>query len=131
MILVDTSVWIDFFRGRNSGPTDVLFQFLGKAEFAVGDLILFEILQGAREEHVKALEHHLEPFRVVQLSSNRLVRKAAANYRYLRRRGLTIRGPIDMLIGTWCIEHDVPLLHKDRDFDAMEAELGLRVHRGD
>jgi predicted nucleic acid-binding protein len=129
MILVDTSVWIDYLAGRTSQKSEVLHLSLGSVEFTIGDLILAEVLQGVREgPALTALEARIAAFRVLPLCEEAIARAAAANYRKLRSRGITIRGTIDVIIATWCIEHDVPLLHNDRDFAAMESELGLKAY---
>lgn len=128
MILVDTSVWIEYFAGRKAPEVDELDRIVGASEIVIGDLILAELLQGARDEaNAKALERRLAPFRCYDLGGEKIARKAAENYRLLRRRAITIRSTIDMIIATWCIENDVVLLHRDRDFTAMEGELGLRT----
>jgi predicted nucleic acid-binding protein len=127
MILVDTSVWIDYLAGRTSQKGEVLHISLGSVEFAIGDLILAEVLQGVREgPGLRALEARIRAFRVMPLCGEAIARAAAANYRKLRSKGITIRGTIDVIIATWCIENGVPLLHNDRDFTIMESEFGLQ-----
>lgn len=129
MILVDTSVWIDYLASRGSPKSQVLHASLGSVEFAMGDLILAEVLQGVREgPALRDLEFRLKAFRVLPLCGEAIARAAAANYRHLRSKGITIRGTVDVIIATWCIENDVPLLHNDRDFIAMESELGLKTY---
>ncbi|MEQ1953229.1 type II toxin-antitoxin system VapC family toxin [Mesorhizobium sp. CN2-181] len=128
MILVDTSVWIDYLAGRTSAKGEMLHMSLGSVEFAIGDLILAEVLQGVREgAGLRALEAKIRAFRVMPLCGEVIARAAAANYRKLRSKGITIRGTIDVIIATWCIENGVPLLHNDRDFALMESELGLKA----
>jgi predicted nucleic acid-binding protein len=94
----------------------------------VGDLILLEILQGARNEaHAERIERALRQYMIVPVLDDHLAAKAARNYRKLRDRGITIRKTADLIIGTFCIEHRHALLHDDRDFAPMEEHLGLRV----
>lgn len=98
------------------------------SDIIVGDLVLLEILQGARDEtHARRIERNLREFRVVSMLDDSLAIKAARNYRLLRGKGVTVRKTIDMIIGTYCIEQDYALLHCDRDFDPMVEHLGLRI----
>ena len=104
-----------------------LRQLIDEDDILVGDLILLEVLQGARDESdARRFEEALLEFPVVSLSSPDLAIAAAANYRFLRARGITIRKTIDLIIGTFCIERGHHLLHSDRDFEPMERLLGLR-----
>ncbi|WP_442577390.1 type II toxin-antitoxin system VapC family toxin [Mesorhizobium sp. ASY16-5R] len=128
MILVDTSVWIAFFRQADSTHTVALDNLLVAKKVLMGDLIAAEVLQGikgAREEKLIASALLRLPTR--NLCGIEIAGKAAENYRRLRGKGVTIRGTIDMIIATWCIENGVPLLHNDRDFTVMESELGLQA----
>ena len=128
MILVDTSVWIDHLRDTVTGPVSQLRSLISSEELLVGDLILCEVLQGLRTDAEAALvEDALREFEVVPLVDAELAVKAAANYRFLRRRGITIRKTIDLLVGTYCIERGHLLLHSDRDFAPMESFLGLQT----
>jgi predicted nucleic acid-binding protein len=130
MILVDTSVWIEYFARRSSPAAQMLDDVLDHEKILLGDLVMVEILQGAREgRDLRLIVGALASFEVPTLCSEGLAPKAAENYRTLRRRGITIRGTIDVIIATWCIENGAFLLHNDRDFDAMERELGLHVWR--
>lgn len=130
MILADTSVFIDYLGRRQSPAAQTLDAVLDRHEVVLGDLVMTEVLQGMREgPALRLVESVLSMFRVVTLCGEAVAPKAAANYRTLRRRGITIRGTIDVIIATWCIENGAYLLHTDRDFDAMEHELGLRVWR--
>ena len=126
VIVVDSSVWIDFLRGRNSRQVRHLLASLGSEEIIVGDLMLCEILQGLESER-EALEVEtlLRNFEIVSMAGEAIAIEAARNYRSLRRRGITIRKTIDLLIGTWCIETRRPLLHNDSDFHPMARHLGL------
>jgi predicted nucleic acid-binding protein len=127
VILVDSSVWIDFFRGVTTPQVDVLDGLLGVEPLAIGDLILAEVLQGFRSEKefnqarklLLALEH-------VDIGGQEIAIQAARNFRTLRERGVTIRKTIDTLIATKCIEADMALLFSDRDFDPFVEHLGLR-----
>lgn len=126
MLLVDTSVWIDYFRTPDSPSAQKLDAALESIEVVIGDLILVEMLQGLREgPQLKLVRASTTAFRVVSLCGPNLAPKAAANYRSLRKAGITIRGTIDVIIATWCVENGVPLLHNDRDLGIMEKRLGL------
>lgn len=127
MIIVDTSVWIDYFNGMLSEETDSLDNILGNQEIFLGDLILTELLQGFQEDRqFREAQHMLESFPVVPMLGMALAIQSAKNYRTLRKRGVTVRKTIDVMIGTYCIEHHIPLLYADRDFDPMVRHLGLR-----
>lgn len=126
MILVDSSVWIDFFNGRDTGPTRFLRDLLDRRFLAVGDLIVVEVLQGfLRDADVQEAGALFSRFPCFELSDCLLARQSARNYRLLRRRGITVRKTIDVIIATFCIEHGHTLLHSDRDFDLMREPLGL------
>ena len=128
MILVDSSVWVDYFRGNSTPQTDKLDLLLGRESLAIGDLILTEVLQGFDSHrdfnHARRL---LTPLLVVEIGGLEIAIQAAKNFRTLRRRGVTIRKTIDTIIATRCIESGYDLLHSDRDFDPFAAYLGLRV----
>lgn len=129
MIVVDSSVWIDHLRGNQTPEVTALFSLVrDDADILVGDLVLCEVLQGIpSERQANQVEARLRRFNVVGIVNDDLAAEAAAHYRKLRREGITIRKTIDLLIGSFCIRHRVPLLHRDRDYDPMEAHLGLRV----
>ena len=128
MILVDSSVWIAHLRGRRTAATVKLEDAVTREPLLIGDLILLEILQGARDEaHAARIEQGLRQYVVVPLLNGDLALRAARNYRKLRTLGITIRKTADIIIGTFCIEHRHALLHDDRDFQAMETHLGLKV----
>lgn len=128
MILVDSSVWIARIQGRATPATQKFAAFMEQQPFLIGDLILLEVLQGARSEaHAALLERALLQYRIVSLLDSALAAIAARNYRRLRARGVTIRKTNDIIIGTYCIEHGHTLLHDDRDFEPMQQHLGLRV----
>jgi predicted nucleic acid-binding protein len=126
MILVDSSVWIDYVRGRILPETDHLDGLLGKQAIAIGDLILTEVLQGCSSdrdfENVRRL---MSPFPVIGLGGEIAALEAARNYRTLRAKGVTVRKTIDTLIATRCIIDGLPLLFSDRDFDPFVEHLGL------
>lgn len=126
MILVDSSVWIALLRGHRTSATDKLEASAGREPLLVGDLILLEILQGARDDaHAARIERGLRQYTLVPLLDADLAPRAARNYRILRELGITIRKTADIIIGTFCIEHRHSLLHDDRDFAPMEEHLGL------
>lgn len=126
MIVVDTSVWIDFLNGRDLSHTRRLRAVLGSEEIIIGDLMLCEVLQGlATEGTARRVEALLRRFDIVPMAGEAIAVKAARNFRALRQRGITIRKTIDLLIGTWCIENGKPLLHNDSDFRPMTRHLGL------
>ena len=128
MILVDSSVWIAHLRGYRTPATIKLREAAAHEPLLVGDLILLEVLQGARNEaHAARIKRGLRQFSVVPLLNADLVPRAARNYRKLRQIGITIRKTADIAIGTFCIEYRHALLHDDRDFLPMEEHLGLKV----
>ncbi len=128
MILVDSSVWIDFFRGNETPQVDCLDRLLAQERIAVGDLILTEVLQGFRSDHeFEAARKSLEAFELIELGGVEIALKAAKNFRMLKAKGFTTRKTIDTIIATKCIESGYSLLHCDRDFDAFSLHLGLRV----
>lgn len=128
MILVDSSVWIDYFNGIESPQTDRLDALLGNELLLTGDIIMAEVLQGFR---------HDRDFRRARLALDELVFRpmlgrdialaSARNYRRLRTRGVTVRKTIDMFIATFCLENGHALLHSDRDFDPIAEHLGLKT----
>jgi predicted nucleic acid-binding protein len=128
LILVDSSVWIDYFNGKTTAAVERLDQLLGSEQLAIGDLILTEVLQGfASERDVRAAEQMLTSLLVVELGGREIAIQAAKNFRVLRRAGVTVRKTIDTVIATRCIESGYELLHDDRDFDPFVKHLGLRV----
>ncbi len=128
MILVDTSVWIDYFRGTATPQTDKLDSLLGHEPLAIGDLILTEVLQGFDDERdFDAVRKILSSLTVVELGGKEIAIMAARNSRALRRLGVTVRKTIDTIIATRCIESGYELLHDNRDFDPFAKHLGLRI----
>ena len=128
MILVDSSVWIDYFNGDATPQSDKLDGLLGREPLAIGDLILTEVLQGFTDDRdfVKA-RRLLTSLTIVQIGGPEIAIVAAQNFRYLRKRGVTVRKTIDTMIATRCIESGYDLLHSDRDFEPFVQHLGLRV----
>jgi hypothetical protein len=128
MIVVDSSVWIDFFNGSSTVEVQRLRTTFGTREILVGDVVLCEVLQGfRRESDAITAERLLASFDFAPMVGRDLAVKAAENYRTLRQRGITISKTIDVLIGTFCIERGHVLLHSDRDFDPMTRHLGLQT----
>ena len=128
MILVDSSVWIDYFRSADTPQVALLDSFFGRSSLAVGDLIAAEVLQGVRDEReFKWVKKTLDAFEHIDLAGYDLAVKASENYRSLRAVGVTIRKTIDTLIATRCIEDGLTLLHADRDFLPFSQHLGLKV----
>ena len=126
MIVVDSSVWIDFLNGRRASHVAALQANLGKEGIIVGDLMLCEVLQGLDSDRTaQQVEALLRRFEIVPMAGDAIAVLAARNFRSLRRRGITVRKTIDLLIGTWCIENRRPLLHNDGDFRPMAQHLGL------
>ncbi|MEQ8693416.1 MAG: PIN domain nuclease [Pseudomonadales bacterium] len=127
MILVDTSVWIDYFTGKSSAQTDALDSALEEGTVAIGDLIFLEILQGFRNERdFRKAKATLETLDRYELLGHSMALKSAENYRILRKKGLTIRKSNDVVIATFCIENKLPLLFSDKDFVPFVDHLGLR-----
>lgn len=128
MILVDSSVWIDFFRGNATPQAERLDSLLGNTPLAVGDLIVAEVLQGVRDDReFNQVRKTLDAFTQSALVGKKIAVQAAKNFRTLRRLGFTARKTIDTIIATRCIESGFSLLHSDRDFDAFATHLGLKV----
>src|SRR5258708_39939306 len=129
MIVVDSSVWIDYFNALPTAEAAALDR-LAETRIMIGDLIMTEVLQGFRS--ARALRHAEAIFAALEFRSmvgREIARGAARNCRLLRARGITVRSTIDTLIATFCIEEGHDLLHRDRDFDPFERHLGLRVVR--
>ena len=127
MILVDSSVWIDYFRGIAAPQAAKLDSLLGTELIATGDLILTEVLQGfVIDRDFNQARKLLTSLVIVDLAGQTIAIKAAENFRALRSLGISVRKTIDTLIATHCIENRLPLLYSDRDFDPFVAHLGLR-----
>ena len=126
MILVDSSVWIDFFIGRETAQTSRLDVLLGKQPLFIGDLILTEVLQGFRTDRdYKLAKMLLNELQLFEMLGKEMALKSAENYRFLRKKGITIRKTADVIIATFCIERGLPLLFSDRDFQPFVDHLGL------
>ncbi len=127
MILVDSSVWIDYFSGNGSAEADFLDETLGTRSVAIGDLILTEVLQGFRHDRdYRIAKRLLEELPLFDLLGWSMAIKSAENFRKLRKKGITIRKTADVIIASFCIEHDLPLLFLDKDFRPFVDHLGLR-----
>ena len=130
MIIVDTSVWVDYLAGTVNAETEWLDSRLGLQPIALTDLILCELIQGIRSDSaVTSLLRELARFDVLSTGGKELALAAAQNYRALRHRGITVRKTVDCIIATFCIREGHALLHRDRDFDPFEQHLGLKVIR--
>jgi predicted nucleic acid-binding protein len=128
LILVDSSVWIDYFKGTITTQTEILDTLLDRELLAVGDLILTEVLQGFPDERdFNEARKMLTSLTVVELGGQEIAIQAAKNFRSLRKLGVTVRKTIDTVIATRCIESGYDLLHNDKDFDAFVKHLGLHV----
>ena len=127
MILVDSSVWIDFFRGTPTAEAERLDSLLGTEPVATGDLVLTEVLQGfGNEQEFNQAKKLLTSLVVIDLGGREVAIQAAKNFRVLRTLGITVRKTIDTVIATRCIESGFTLLFSDRDFDPFVQHLGLR-----
>jgi predicted nucleic acid-binding protein len=128
MIVVDSTVWVSHFSDVLHEEVIRLRSIDQADEIIVGDIVLMEVLRGARSERdAKAIERRLSLFALERMLDERLAAVAARNYRILRSRGITPRSSIDLIIGTFCIERGHSLLHRDRDYLPMQEHLGLRV----
>jgi len=128
MIVVDSSVWIDYFNGEASASAERLDTLLGTEFVAVGDLILTEVLQGFRNQaHYKTAKQLMLSLTVFDMLGQEMAVKTADNYRALRAKGVTVRRTVDAIIATYCIEHELPLLFEDKDFLPFVQNLGLRT----
>lgn len=130
MIVVDTSVWVDYFNGVISSTTDQLHHLLGQRSILIGDIILAEVLQGFKNNiDFKKAKQSLEIFPFAEMLGKNVAIESALNYRRLRAKGATVRKTIDVIIGTFCIINQLPLLHNDRDFLLLEKHCGLQIFR--
>ena len=128
MILIDSSVWIDYFNGNKTAQTDWLDSLLGNTPIIIGDLILTEVLQGFQhDKDFKIARNLLLRIPFMSMGGQALALESAMNYRLLRRKGVTVRKTIDVMIGTFCIHYQLLLLHDDRNFDPMVKFLGLET----
>lgn len=128
MVIIDTTVWIDYLRGVSNKETDYLDREVARQRFGLTDLILCETLQGISDEKsFTRVLTELRKFELFETGGSDLAIQAARNFRHLRRRGRTVRKTIDCLIATFCLQHGHSLLHRDRDFDHFEELLDLTV----
>jgi len=128
VVIVDTTVWVDYFQGIRNPETDWLDAELDRQRLGLTDIILCEVLQGVRDESsANDVERRLLKLELFEAGGADLAREAARNYRALRSRGRTVRKTIDCLIATFCIRERYSLLHRDRDFDPFEQFLDLSV----
>lgn len=128
MVIVDSSVWIDFLNGVTTPESEWLDLHLDSERIGLTSIVLMEVLQGLRNEReAAAVQAELLKFEIIELVDTGLAAAAALNYRHLRRAGRTVRKPVDLLIATCCIRDEHALLHCDHDFDAFEELLGLQV----
>lgn len=128
MLLVDSTVWVDYFNGFENAQTDYFHQIVDQTPILIGDLILAEVLQGFRSDtDFEKARRVFAKYRQVEMVNPKLALQSARNYRLLRRKGITVRKTIDSLIATYCIESEHDLLHNDSDFDGYEKYLGLSV----
>ena len=126
MILVDSSVWIEYFNGKINPQTDWLDAALGREVIIVGDIILAEVLQGFKNDRdFQKAKELLSHFQFMEMLGLELAVKSAENYRFLRKKGVTVRKTIDVMIGTFCIHHGFSLLHDDQDFGPLIKYLKL------
>ncbi|MFC1817135.1 PIN domain nuclease [Thermodesulfobacteriota bacterium] len=128
MILVDSSVWIDYFNGISTWQTDMLDTYLSKVPVIIGDLILTEVLQGFRsDKDYETAKNFLSALPFRQIGGYNVAVQSAQNYRRLRKAGVTIRKTIDLVIATFCVLEGLILLHDDRDFDPMVSHFSLQT----
>ena len=128
MVLIDSSVWINYFNGIITWQTEILDQMLQQIPVYTGDLILTEVLQGFRRDtdYQKAKEI-MSILPCKNLGGYDIAIQSAKNYRKLRKKGITVRKTVDLIIGSFCINENIPLLHDDKDFDPMAQYLGLKT----
>jgi len=127
VILVDSSVWIDFFNGRETTETNLLDESLSTDTICIGDIILAEVLQGFRnDKDYRLAKELLLELPIFQIMTPELALLGADNYRVLRRKGITVRKSVDNWIATFCIENQLPLLFSDKDFNPFVEHLNLR-----
>ncbi len=128
MILVDSSVWIDYFNGKRSWQTDLLDHMLSNVPIIMGDLILTEVLQGFKsDKDYETAKNYLDKLQFRQMGGYNVAIQSAQNYRQLRKAGVTVRKTIDIIIATFCIIEGLTLLHDDRDFDPIASHFPLKA----
>lgn len=128
MMVVDSSVWIALLRRNDSPAVKRLKAVQNPGEIVVGDIVLLEILRGARDNrHAAQLERELREFSVERMLDDDIAVRAAGIYRHLRERGITVRKTVDLIIATYCLDRGYSLLHADRDFEPLAAYMGLQI----
>ena len=128
MILVDSSVWINYFNGIPTWQTDLLDNYLSNVPVIIGDLILAEVLQGFRSNNdYETAKDFLSALPFRQIGGYNVAIQSAQNYRVLRKSGVTVRKTVDIIIATFCIMEELTLLHDDRDFDPMVSHFSLKT----
>ncbi len=126
-ILLDTSVWINILRIVPPWNADSVTKLVSEVDILIADLVYVEVVRGAQSRsETSLLSAKLNEFEIISVCNPELARKAVNFHQILRTKGITVRGTVDLLIATWCIENDVPLLHADRDFAGFEEHLGLK-----
>jgi len=129
MIFLDSTVLIDYFNGKNNWQVKVLDSILGKELVVIGDYVLTEVLQGFRsEKEFRKAKTILLSFPCFDIGGKEIAIQSAKNYRFLRRKGITVRKTIDTMIATFCIQNKFTLLHNDRDLDPFNKFLHLKVY---
>jgi len=127
VIFVDSSVWVDYFNGNETPKTEKLDSVLGLSPVCIGDIVLTEVLQGFRNDHdFDIAKELLCSLIIVNVLNTSIALKSADNFRALRKKGVTVRKTIDVIIATFCIENDIPLLYSDKDFIPFHRHLSLR-----
>jgi len=130
MVFVDTTVWIDYVRGIETSYTNALDYELLHNQVVTGDLIITEFLQGFRNDtDFEVAKKIMDSLIYCDMLGKDIALKSAINFRFLRKNGITIRKTADIIIGTFCIEHELPLLHNDKDFEPIEKYLDLRIYK--
>ncbi len=128
MVLVDSSVWVNYFNGTTTWQTEILDQMLPQIPILTGDLILTEVLQGFRsDKDFRKAKEIMEILPCKEMVGYHIAIQSATNYRKLRKKGITVRKTIDVIIGTYCITENLPLLYDDKDFNPMAEHLGLKT----
>jgi predicted nucleic acid-binding protein len=126
-LVADSSAWIGFYRSGRSAMKRLLSEALENHTVLLPDLVMVEVLRGiASEKNARAIAQEFNDFQVIDMGGKENALLSAKHYRFLRAKGITVRGTVDLLIATWCITNDVPLLHADRDFAGFETHLGLK-----
>jgi predicted nucleic acid-binding protein len=130
MIFLDSTVLVDYFNGDDTWQVEVLDTILGKELVVIGDYVLTEVLQGFRiDKEFQEAKTTLLLFPCYDIGGKAIAIRSAENYRYLRKKGITVRKTIDVMIATFCIENGFILLHNDKDFNPFEKHLNLKVYK--